>query len=97
MPDSDFESFLKSYPTYSKTESIDKLRAADYARLDRAEHIYLDYTGGGIYAESQIKKHQKLLSENVYGIPHSTNPTSLAATELVEIEGLGKLNNPVKV
>src|SRR5690606_15229619 len=42
------------------------------------------YTGGGIYAESQIKKHQKLLSENVFGNPHSTNPTSLAATHLVE-------------
>jgi selenocysteine lyase/cysteine desulfurase len=84
MANPEFEVFLKSYPSYSKTESIDKLRATDYARLDRAEHIYLDYTGGGIYAESQIQKHQKLLSENVFGNPHSSNPTSLAATELVE-------------
>ncbi len=84
MANPEFEAFLRSYPAYSKTESLDKLRATDYARLDRAEHIYLDYTGGGIYAESQIKKHQKLLSENVYGNPHSTNPTSVAATELVE-------------
>ena len=84
MTNPEFEAFLKSHPTYSKTESIDKLRATDYARLDRAEHIYLDYTGGGIYAESQVHKHQKLLNENVYGNPHSSNPTSLAATELVE-------------
>jgi len=84
MPSRDFEVFLKSHPQYSKTESLDKLRATDYGRLDRAEHIYLDYTGGGIYAESQIQKHQKLLNENVYGNPHSTNPTSLAATELVD-------------
>ncbi len=84
MSNAEFEAFLKSHPSYARTESIDKLRAADYARLDRAEHIYLDYTGGGIYAESQIKQHQKLLSDNVYGNPHSTNPTSLAATELVE-------------
>jgi molybdenum cofactor sulfurtransferase len=84
MPNRDFEVFLKSHPQYSKTESLDKLRATDYGRLDRAEHIYLDYTGGGIYAESQIQKHQKLLNENVYGNPHSTNPTSLAATELVD-------------
>src|SRR5258706_9171251 len=84
MADADFEAFLKSYPTYPKTESIDKLRATDYARLDRAEHVYLDYTGGGIYAESQIQRHNKLLAENVYGNPHSSNPTSLAATELVE-------------
>jgi molybdenum cofactor sulfurtransferase len=84
MSNRDFEAFLKSHPAYSKTESIDTLRATDYARLDRAEHIYLDYTGGGIYAESQIQKHQKLLNANVYGNPHSTNPTSLAATELVD-------------
>jgi molybdenum cofactor sulfurtransferase len=84
MPNPEFEAFLKAHPAYSRTGSVDKLRAADYARLDRAEHIYLDYTGGGIYAESQIQKHHKLLQENVYGNPHSSNPTSLAATHLVE-------------
>jgi molybdenum cofactor sulfurtransferase len=84
MSNPEFESFLKQYPSFQKTETIDKLRATDYARLDRGEHIYFDYTGGGIYAESQIQKHQKLLSENVYGNPHSSNPTSLAATKHVE-------------
>jgi molybdenum cofactor sulfurtransferase len=84
MPSKEFQTFLEQYPTFKQTEMIDILRASDYARLDSGEHIYLDYTGGGIYAESQIKKHQKLLSENVFGNPHSTNPTSLAATHLVE-------------
>src|SRR5512147_1480814 len=86
MPNSDpdFIRFLKSYPTYPRTEIIDKLRSSEYARLGLAEHIYLDYTGGGLYAESQIRKHHKMLSENVYGNPHSSNPTSLAATHLVE-------------
>ncbi len=84
MPSKDFQTFLEKYPTYKQTESIDALRKKDYARLDDAEHIYLDYTGGGIYAESQIKKHHKLLSENTFGNPHSSNPTSLAATHLVE-------------
>src|SRR5688572_1973551 len=84
MSSNEFQTFLEQYPTFKQTESIDKLRASDYARLDFGEHIYLDYTGGGIYAESQIQKHQKLLQENVYGNPHSSNPTSLAATELVE-------------
>lgn len=84
MPTKDFQTFLEKYPTYKQTESIDALRKKEYARLDDAEHIYLDYTGGGIYAESQIKKHQKLLNENVFGNPHSSNPTSLAATHLVE-------------
>ncbi|HCB02014.1 MAG TPA: aminotransferase [Anaerolineae bacterium] len=84
MPSNEFQTFLEQYPTFKQTESIDSLRKKDYARLDSAEHIYLDYTGGGIYAESQIKKHQKLLSENIFGNPHSTNPTSIAATHLVE-------------
>jgi molybdenum cofactor sulfurtransferase len=79
-----YADFLKKYPTYETTANIDKLRAEDYGRLDRAEHIYLDYTGGGIYAESQVKKHQQILLENTFGNPHSSNPTSLAATKFVE-------------
>lgn len=84
MPDPDFTNFIEAYPTYPSTKTIDRLRQADYTRLDLARHVYLDYTGGGLYADSQIQKHQKLLRENIFGNPHSTNPTSLAATELVE-------------
>ena len=84
MTTNELETFLAQYPTYKNTEAIDKLRKSDYARLDAGEHVYLDYTGGGIYAESQIQKHHKLLNENVYGNPHSSNPTSQAATHLVE-------------
>jgi len=80
----EFQTFLAQYPSFEKTRSIDDLRKTDYARLDAGEHVYLDYTGGGIYAESQIHKHHKLLHENVYGNPHSSNPTSIAATHLVE-------------
>ena len=80
----EFETFLQKYPTYKQTEKIDELRKTDYTRLDAGEHVYFDYTGGGIYAESQIQKHQQLLKENVFGNPHSSNPTSIAATHLVE-------------
>jgi selenocysteine lyase/cysteine desulfurase len=81
---SEFETFLQKYPSYKQTSTMDDLRKKDYSRLDAGEHVYLDYTGGGIYAESQIEKHHKLLHENVFGNPHSSNPTSLAATEVVE-------------
>jgi selenocysteine lyase/cysteine desulfurase len=80
----EFETFLQRYPTYEQTAKIDELRRTDYARLDAGEHVYLDYTGGGLYAESQLQKHQRLLRENIFGNPHSSNPTSLAATHLVE-------------
>ena len=86
MPQQDpsLVAFLKAYPAYPTTHSIDRLRLAEYARLDVNEHIYLDYTGGGLYAESQLQRHHQMLSQNIFGNPHSTNPASQAATELVE-------------
>ncbi|MBN1877617.1 MAG: aminotransferase class V-fold PLP-dependent enzyme [Anaerolineae bacterium] len=76
--------FLTACPTFKTTLQIDKLRAEEYSRLDTQGHIYLDYTGGGLYADSQLDTHTTLLRNNVFGNPHSTNPTSLASTHLVE-------------
>ena len=45
---------------------------------------YLDYTGGGLYGTSQIERHAALLLGSVLGNPHSANPTSRRATELIE-------------
>ena len=83
-PDPDFVAFLKAYPAYPTTHILDDLRSVEYARLDAGGHIYLDYTGGGLYADSQLRRHTKLLAEHVFGNPHSSNPTSQAATQLVE-------------
>lgn len=76
--------FRQAYPDFETTRGLDDLRARDYARLDEQGHIYLDYTGGGLYAESQLREHMALLSQGVFGNPHSNNPTSLAMTRLVE-------------
>lgn len=78
------ENFLQAYPAYRNTHPLDELRAKEYARLDRQGQVYLDYTGGGLYAEFQVLEHQKMLLQDVYGNPHSINPTSLKATGLVE-------------
>ncbi len=59
------------------------LRVREFFRLDDANQVYLDYTGGGLYAESQIQQHFDLLKRSVLGNPHSVNPSSLLATELV--------------
>ncbi len=56
------------------------LRRREFDRLDRQRHIYLDYTGGNLYAQSLIDKHFSYLREAVYGNPHSTNPTSQLST-----------------
>jgi molybdenum cofactor sulfurtransferase len=75
--------FLAENPGYD-TNSVDELRRREYGRLDRLGHVYLDYTGGGLYAESQIREHLDLLSDSVLGNPHSKNPTSLASTQMVD-------------
>lgn len=63
---------------------FNQLRQMEYDRLDKDNHVYLDYTGGNLYGKSQLEKHFKLLSENTFGNPHSTNPTSKISTELVD-------------
>ena len=76
--------FLAAYPSYATTAALDDLREREYARLDAAGQVYLDYTGGGLYAESQLRGHLDLLSGGVFGNPHSHNPTSQAMTGLVD-------------
>lgn len=78
-----YDEFIHRYPEYRQTEAIDRLRAAEYTRLDRLGQVYLDYTGGGLYSEKQVTDHSSLLLDHVFGNPHSTNPTSKAMTELV--------------
>jgi selenocysteine lyase/cysteine desulfurase len=78
------QAFRQAYPAFASTSALDDLRAKEYARLDDRGQIYLDYTGGGLYAESQLREHFDLLRKNVFGNPHSLNPTSRATTELVE-------------
>ncbi|HET6641798.1 MAG TPA: aminotransferase class V-fold PLP-dependent enzyme [Gaiellaceae bacterium] len=63
---------------------FDELRRSEYGRLDAGGHVYLDYTGAGLYAHSQLAEHLALLRQSVFGNPHSLNPTSAATTELVE-------------
>ncbi len=79
-----YEAFVNAYPAYLETLALDRLRATEYARLDEQGHVYLDYTGGGLYADRQIAEHAALLRRGVFGNPHSSNATSLAATELNE-------------
>jgi selenocysteine lyase/cysteine desulfurase len=83
-PESAEAAFRRANPRFRDTAVLDGLRRSDFARLDASGHIYLDYTGAGLYADSQLNEHLELLRRSVFGNPHSLNPTSAAMTELVE-------------
>jgi len=79
-----YEEFLAAYPEYAATYALDALRAREYRRLDDQQHVYLDYTGGSLHAESQVLEHARLLNEHIFGNPHSASPSSHSMTKLVE-------------
>ena len=79
-----YSAFLKDCPAYQQTYTIDDLRVKEFNRLDRQKQVYLDYTGGGLYALSQVNLHTRLLGKSVFGNPHSSNPASLRTTRLVQ-------------
>ena len=76
--------FYRRYPGFDPDGAFGRLRRTEYGRLDRAGHVYLDYTGGGLHADGQIVAHAELLRDQVLGNPHSDNPASLASSALVE-------------
>lgn len=84
IPNEAYADFIARYPGYVKTASLDRLRASEYRRLDEQRQVYLDYTGGSLYAESQLQRHFEMLRSSVFGNPHSANPTSVAMTDHVE-------------
>jgi selenocysteine lyase/cysteine desulfurase len=75
--------FVNSHPSYTKTSIIDTLRATQYSRLDSNAHTYLDYTGAGLYARSQVEAHTDLLARSIVGNPHSGNLASRTMTAWV--------------
>jgi selenocysteine lyase/cysteine desulfurase len=79
-----YAGFLAAHPEFAGTGAVDRLRARDFGRLDNPGQVYLDYTGSGLYAASQVRRHAELLLARVFGNPHSTNPASRESTRLVE-------------
>ena len=60
------------------------LRRTEFARLDRNDLAYLDYTGSALYAERQIRAYSEMLRKGVFGNPHSESAPSKASTALIE-------------
>ena len=82
--DAAYADFNQRFPEYARTAALDELRATECRRLDDLGQVYLDYTGGSLYAQSQIEKHSALLHSSVFGNPHSSNPSSTETTRYVE-------------
>jgi len=74
----------KSIGNDKTDEQFEALRREQYPNLDKQGHVYLDYTGGNLYSKWQVQRHVEFLEKEVYGNPHSTNPTSLVSTRHVE-------------
>lgn len=51
---------LAAYPEYAETSSLDALRGTEYGYLDEKRHVYLDYTGAGLAARSQLRRAVRL-------------------------------------
>lgn len=81
---SNYEVFLNKFPEYKKTSAIDDLRKLDFKRLDDQGHTYLDFTGGQLFGESQVRKHHDFLCSTILGNPHSINPSSALAEEHIQ-------------
>lgn len=78
------EAFLRQFPSFDPDGSFAALRAREYGRLDAEGSAYLDHTGAGLHAASQIDAHVGLLRARVLGNPHSGSPASLASSALLE-------------
>ncbi len=76
--------FLARFPEFDPDGTLAALRREEYSRLDATGSVYLDYTGGSLYAVGQVRAHARFLERHVLGNPHSNNPASLASTTIVE-------------
>ena len=82
--DTAYDRFRQRYPDYGKTARLDELRRDEFSRLDDDGCVYLDYTGAGLYAASQVRDHAAQLASGIYGNPHSLNPPSQRSTTQIQ-------------
>ena len=78
---SDSSISIRSTPTPLRSTSFASGSTPDWT--PRAQ-VYLDYTGGGLHAASQVHEHVEALNAQVLGNPHSASPASTEMTRRVE-------------
>lgn len=92
-----FVQFIKTYPKYSDTAPVDRIRARDYGHLELSNHVSLDYIGVGLFSQSQVPSTSPQPSQPpefpLFGI--SFKPVSLKS-QLLHGGGGSELESAVK-
>lgn len=68
--------FLRAYPEYKLTRSVDALRQREYKRLRRSDQVYVDYMGASLYPETLIDSNSAFLRQAILGNTHSISASS---------------------
>ena len=70
----EFEAFLEEFgDDYGYNHPIESIRETDVKGMN----VYLDYTGSGLYRESQLTKCANLLASDLFGNAHSRSQSSM--------------------
>ncbi|KAL7877688.1 hypothetical protein SRHO_G00043310 [Serrasalmus rhombeus] len=77
-----FESFKRNWPHYGFDTDQRELIQREFTRIK--DITYLDHAGTTLFPESQIRNFYEDISRNVYGNPHSHNPSSRLTHDTVE-------------
>ncbi|KAG8804633.1 hypothetical protein FRC17_005928, partial [Serendipita sp. 399] len=72
--DADLEAFLRDYPQYADTCTLDRLRKKEFSRVDKAREVYVDYMGGCLWPKSLVTNHANILKSGIFGNTHSDSP-----------------------
>ncbi|CAG8651067.1 9338_t:CDS:2 [Cetraspora pellucida] len=84
--------FLREFShKYGYNGKIDSIRENEYPHLKDA--VYLDHTGTTTYPKSAIDSFADDLKSNLFGNPHSENPSSQLSTDRTEQVRLRVLNH----
>ena len=68
---------IRQYPEWKLTAPVGALRKTEFAKLDKAGEVYLDYGGAGQPMSTAVKRSAKQLMANVYGNTHSLNASAV--------------------
>lgn len=79
-----YSAFLRAYPEYHLTWTLDALRKSEFSRVDtpHARETYVDYMGGALYPASLVNVHAEFLKGCVLGNTHSASNSSQLSANL---------------